>query len=627
MRIRDYHDHKRKTQAGNNQPKRSKKRSLRSNISSATRSLFSIHDSNSYRVPVQEKTRPHDLPQDVYPKSELFCEQNTYPNELDSMPITGMDVRKSASSDPSFTTNHVRSAATSWQMMASQSCHQDISRRSIHSENKDEGYQYLGDVTRDDSVEKYTPPMPSSQGIHGLYSTSSSINQYPHHDHRRGMSIASFPPMRNLSYTHPLSLQTHNGILSPSPPCGNKISDLPSPFTSPIDQRGLEFIDQIVSPAESISESDMMTQGSTATSLSIPSTNVSMSVAFNVLPVAGDSKSFIPMIEDSNLEFDEPEEIEEDIVQIPVVESELAQFMRHATIESCASALEENHWACSTGLNHSSLDIDSVVSVTSGGTYVDSSAATQTSEHLLDNATRPLREEWSVEENEAWDYLINWRASNHLSTLDEGETDGHVRQEPAQLIAVMYSLPLPGPDGTSPPQVYDHIERNSSLSKPVENARPFHVLKPAPPRTSSSDSIQSETTMLMSPTMTVISTPSSTQSSSSDLDFKCPHCHHEPSGLQKNKKANLKRHQKYHCPLAPIYVGNSKTYKCNYETCDKGFTRPDALLVHRRDERHEIDLAVLPSGHENAFNIAMREDVVQGGMYDGTGYGDESEWT
>lgn len=631
VRIRNFHNHKsRKAQAGNGQPKRSK-RSLRSNISSATRSLFSIHESNNYRSPVEEQTGPYESPRNIYPKAELFCEPNTFLNKLESRSITGMAIEKSASSDQSFLTDNVMNGTTSWQMASAQSYHQEISRRSIHGEKKDEGNQQLRDDTRDDTVDTYSPLMHGRQSIQEPYSTPPSVNQYPRHDYERGLNVASFLPMRNLSHTHQLSLQTRDGVLSPSPPCGNQSSDLPSPLTSPVDQREPRFIDQIVSPAGSFSGSGMMTRCSTATSLSNPSTNASISMEFDTLPVAGDSKSFIPMIEDSNMEVVEPEEMEEDIVHVPAVESELTQFMRHATVESCASALEENHWAYNTVLDDPSLGVEPVVPACSGPAYIDLSALTQTSGHSFDNTTGSLEEEWSAEENEAWYNLFRYdfpqnssqkMTSDYFPTTFEGGAGGVVGRGPAELPAVVYPSLTQGPNEAPSSHVGGHLQRSSAPSQPVENVRPFHILKPAPPRSSSSDSTQSQTTALMSPTMTVVSTPSSTQSSGSDLDFKCPYCHHEPSGLQKNKKSNLKRHQKYSCPPAPIYIGKSKTYKCDYDTCDRRFTRPDALLVHRREERHEIDLDVLPPEHAKAFNMVMHEDAVQGGIYDGTGYGD-----
>lgn len=68
---------------------------------------------------------------------------------------------------------------------------------------------------------------------------------------------------------------------------------------------------------------------------------------------------------------------------------------------------------------------------------------------------------------------------------------------------------------------------------------------------------------------------------SSGKSLKCPICGYEPdpSGIQKWKAGNLKRHMKS--------THNGKRYECTFGGCGKVFVgRKDNLLSHQRDKGH-----------------------------------------
>jgi hypothetical protein len=75
-------------------------------------------------------------------------------------------------------------------------------------------------------------------------------------------------------------------------------------------------------------------------------------------------------------------------------------------------------------------------------------------------------------------------------------------------------------------------------------------------------------------------------------------CGHRPSGGKGNRRSNLKRHRetcKYEHDGKPL----AKKAKCNWEGCEKRYTREDNLKVHQRSKGHlpiewEFVLAEVP---------------------------------
>ncbi|CAG8953549.1 hypothetical protein HYFRA_00010006 [Hymenoscyphus fraxineus] len=90
-------------------------------------------------------------------------------------------------------------------------------------------------------------------------------------------------------------------------------------------------------------------------------------------------------------------------------------------------------------------------------------------------------------------------------------------------------------------------------------------------------------------------------------------CGFEFSGKEPNKVSNLKRHQDT-CSTMLNNVPPSKKFKCNFPGCDKGYTRSDNLLVHKRNKSHmsEVTLEVNESSFldqliDSSFEDADRE--------------------
>lgn len=84
------------------------------------------------------------------------------------------------------------------------------------------------------------------------------------------------------------------------------------------------------------------------------------------------------------------------------------------------------------------------------------------------------------------------------------------------------------------------------------------------------------------PTSTQRPFPSSSTSNSSDSNkYRC-HCGYAPSGEEKWKASNLRRHKRTQHPT------EVKTHRCGYLGCKSEFTRSDNLRSHRRDKGHFV---------------------------------------
>jgi hypothetical protein len=63
------------------------------------------------------------------------------------------------------------------------------------------------------------------------------------------------------------------------------------------------------------------------------------------------------------------------------------------------------------------------------------------------------------------------------------------------------------------------------------------------------------------------------------------HCGYVPSGEEKWKASNLRRHKRTQHP--ELKGGEAKVYKCRFAGCKSTFTRSDNLRSHQRDKGHE----------------------------------------
>ncbi|KAF4633313.1 hypothetical protein G7Y89_g4809 [Cudoniella acicularis] len=64
-------------------------------------------------------------------------------------------------------------------------------------------------------------------------------------------------------------------------------------------------------------------------------------------------------------------------------------------------------------------------------------------------------------------------------------------------------------------------------------------------------------------------------------------CGYSPSGLERNKACNLRRHQKT-CSYYSSQGSNNKSFACSYPGREKAYNRSDALVVHQRSKKHNV---------------------------------------
>jgi hypothetical protein len=91
-------------------------------------------------------------------------------------------------------------------------------------------------------------------------------------------------------------------------------------------------------------------------------------------------------------------------------------------------------------------------------------------------------------------------------------------------------------------------------------------------------------------------------------DLKCPICAYIPTGEEKWKASNLRRHKRTQHPTPE--VGGKKVWRCGWEGCGSVFTRSDNLRSHCRDKGHEgvVGVDVMGKGKERVV-----EDEVEKG--------------
>jgi len=117
------------------------------------------------------------------------------------------------------------------------------------------------------------------------------------------------------------------------------------------------------------------------------------------------------------------------------------------------------------------------------------------------------------------------------------------------------------------------VQDQASSSTPQTNPLPTPKHAPPPPPTSTSATPPSE-----SPTPA----PNTTTK-----DLKCPICAYIPTGEEKWKASNLRRHKRTQHP-SPDEKGGKKVWRCQWKGCGSVFTRSDNLRSHARDKGHEV---------------------------------------
>ena len=139
---------------------------------------------------------------------------------------------------------------------------------------------------------------------------------------------------------------------------------------------------------------------------------------------------------------------------------------------------------------------------------------------------------------------------------------------------------------TDADQTLSHIDisftgqMESSSSRPFEQGLSMRAFQPR---------YQQSTSTYQQPTpKNVASTPQSrlppsTSSSSASNKYRC-HCGYTPSGEERWKASNLRRHKRTQHPT------ELRVHRCGYLGCKSVFTRSDNLRSHRRDKGHFVGL-------------------------------------
>jgi hypothetical protein len=214
-------------------------------------------------------------------------------------------------------------------------------------------------------------------------------------------------------------------------------------------------------------------------------------------------------------------------------------------------------------------------------------------------------------EEQCFDFLKASATGEHHSTsMIQAPTDAtipslHVHDEPTyNLLDDIYDDPSPSSaldnlvantystfgiddfENTLPPPQPPAFQFSSS---PMPPAASLSSYTPALPRTITTTPISNSFTdsALISPLSTTppISTPPthlpSTTSSSPPDRYKC-HCGFTPSGEERWKASNLRRHKRTQHPPD----SGKKIWKCQFPGCSSEFTRSDNLRSHQKSRGH-----------------------------------------
>jgi hypothetical protein len=119
-----------------------------------------------------------------------------------------------------------------------------------------------------------------------------------------------------------------------------------------------------------------------------------------------------------------------------------------------------------------------------------------------------------------------------------------------------------------------------SLPAPPDPSR--SAAQPAPSHHASNSAPNTlDPTPASTPTHNDSPTPASTK------ELKCTICDYIPTGEEKWKASNLRRHKRtQHSSLND--KGRKKVWKCKWPGCESVFTRSDNLRSHARDKGHEV---------------------------------------
>jgi len=123
-----------------------------------------------------------------------------------------------------------------------------------------------------------------------------------------------------------------------------------------------------------------------------------------------------------------------------------------------------------------------------------------------------------------------------------------------------------------------HIDLNFTL-----HATSSTHMSERPPFLQTFDSVHATSSFQQHVSQTPASPPQSTLPSTSPVSssnkYRC-HCGYSPSGEERWKASNLRRHKRTQHPT------EVKVHRCEYPGCKSVFTRSDNLRSHRRDKGH-----------------------------------------
>lgn len=451
---------------------------------------------------------------------------------------------------------------------------------------------------------------------------------------------------RNLRETQQLSGQDQQDIMHQRNVYQDAVLDAPSPISIPVNNFHDTLPDHIVSPMGSYSSADELTRSSTLTMSSLPSTNTSMTDNLQNNAAMCDAKPFTAVLEDTELEFGEPDTMGQSFENVPVparrpqprrprlIESVLDQPIEPDTI--ALDVMEDSAASGNADSDYVTMSLDVHIDM-------NNDLRAGMDDVLTSNGLEPLPQVmWNEDElaemcepyalygeGQTNPAVQAWQNDIETSTLNDGLVDVNVSYSHSPTQSDLSSTPTEGDHYQ--PSVEDHTtstlyqathtnaSAQGNYSLPVATEMQSHHYIQTPPAVAFLPSPpppfpqSPATTVLPSAQMTV-------QSPSSDSVDRCQYCLLVLTGLEKNKKSNLKRHQKHNCKTSPTYVGEPKSFRCPYANCTKGYGRRDALLVHQRAEKHdELTGVGSPVGHNDTGS--SHDHMLDEGIYEGSGYG------
>ena len=132
------------------------------------------------------------------------------------------------------------------------------------------------------------------------------------------------------------------------------------------------------------------------------------------------------------------------------------------------------------------------------------------------------------------------------------------------------------------------VEEILCLSVPAPATLSRDIRSPVPPSQRLSYTTATSTPVTLDPTPAPTPSPNSSPTPASTKELKCSICDYIPSGEEKWKASNLRRHKRTQHPSLND-KGDKKIWKCKWPGCESVFTRSDNLRSHVRDKRHEVE--------------------------------------